>query len=80
MMDNFVLFAQLLKGLNRQGVKCSKGGSGSEGARWENVFLDSALIPKMSCISLPLDSLHIGNAKESETFTPKSTLLSLIII
>lgn len=53
-MDNFVLFAQLLKGLNRQGVKCSKGGSGSEGAQWENVFLDSDLIPEMSCISIPL--------------------------
>lgn len=53
-MDNFVLFAQLLKGLNRQGVKCSKGGSGSEGAWWENVDLDSDLLPKMSCISIPL--------------------------
>lgn len=79
-VDNFVLFAQLLKGLNRQGVKCGKGGSGSEGAWQENVFLDSDLIPKMSCISIALDRLHIGNAKELETFTPKSTLLSLIII
>lgn len=79
-MDDFVLFAQLLKGLNRQGVKCSKGGSGSEGTWRENAVLDSDLIPKMSCISIPLDSLHIGNAKEPETFAPKSTLLSLIII
>lgn len=79
-MDNFVLFAELLKGLNRQGVKCSKGGSGSEGAHWEKVVLDSDLIPKMSCISIPLDSLYIGNAKEPEAFTPKSTLLSLILI
>lgn len=79
-MDNFVLFARLLKGLNRQGVKCGKGGPGSEGARQENVVLDSDLIPKMSCISIPLERLHIGNAKELETFTPKSTLLSLMII
>lgn len=28
-MGNFVLFAQLLTGLNRQEVKCGKGGSGS---------------------------------------------------
>lgn len=75
MMDNFVLFAQLLKGLNR--LKCSKGGSGSEEPQWENVkmFLDSDLVPKMSYISIPLDSLHFGNAKEPETFTPKPTLL-----
>lgn len=79
-MGNFVLFAQLLTGLNRREVKCGKGGSGSEGAWRKNVFLDSDLIQKMSCISVPLDSLHVGNAKEPETFAPKSTLLSLVII
>lgn len=79
-MGNFVLFAQLLMGLNRQEVKCGKGGSGSEGPWRENVFLGSDLIQKMSRISIPLDSLHVGNAKEPETSAPKSTLLSLIII
>lgn len=78
-MGNFVLFAQLLRGFNSRGVKCGKGGSGSEGAWRENVGLDSELIKKMSRISIPLDSLHVGNAKKMETFAPKSTLLSLII-
>lgn len=44
------------------------------------MFLDSDLIQKMSRISIPLDSLHVGNAKEPETFAPKSTVLSLVII
>lgn len=44
------------------------------------MFWDSDLIQKMSRISIPLDSLHTGNAKEPETFAPKSTLLSLIIV
>lgn len=79
-MGNFVLFAQPVMSLTRQEVKCGKGGSGSEGAWRENMFLDSDLIPKMFHISIPLDSLHIGNAKEPETSSPKSTLLSLIII
>lgn len=78
-MGNFVVFAQLLTSLNRQEAKCGKGGSGPEGAWRENVVLDSDLMQKMSFISLPLDSLHVGNAKEPETFAPKSTLLSLII-
>lgn len=79
-MGNFVLFAQLLTSLNRKGIKCSKGGSGSKGAWRENVVLDSDLIQKVSCISVPLDNLQVGNAKELETFAAKSILLSLIII